>query len=274
MFKRFIFILLFVAGCETTLPVGLYQTETIKNVVYKHVDNKPLSMDIVIPSNGNELNGCVLWFHGGAWIFGSKEDSLSFVEFVSSFGYVGISVDYRLLTNGVNGWDIVRDADDALQFVRDHGSGYGIDVNRICVGGDSAGGYLALMVGLRHKAKSIIAIYSPTELISLEQSSLLTSAIVSSFVGNINNVVLMEELSPITYLNASSPSILLIHGTDDYVVPFSQSERFYERALSFGVDIKFVDIEDVGHGWTIFPYSHGAMRTYPLIIDQLSLVER
>lgn len=267
-------LLLFCVSCDAP-PLGLYQTSTTKNVIFKHVEQGPLALDIVIPDNDQEKHGCVLWFHGGGWLFGSKEDSLLLCEFLASFGYVGVSADYRLLTFGASGVDIVEDADAALQFLYDHGSEYGIDVDRIGVGGDSAGGHLALMVGLRNSAKCIVAIYPPTDLVALDRDLPASGLIVRDFVGQSieENLALWEELSPINYLNELSPPILLIHGTDDYIVPFSQSRRFHNRGQDFGLNINLISVEEAGHGWTIFPYSDVVMRTYPLIIDHLSVLK-
>jgi acetyl esterase len=58
----------------------------------------------------------------------------------------------------------------------------------------------------------------------------------------------LTEFSPINYVGATSPPFLLIHGTDDTVVPFAQSERFCDKLRTAGVGCELYRVEGGGHG--------------------------
>ncbi|HJT32837.1 MAG TPA: prolyl oligopeptidase family serine peptidase, partial [Pirellulales bacterium] len=54
--------------------------------------------------------------------------------------------------------------------------------------------------------------------------------------------------SPITYVSADDPPFLIVHGTEDPLVPYDQSERFYDALEQEGVEAIFVTVEGGGHG--------------------------
>lgn len=58
-----------------------------------------------------------------------------------------------------------------------------------------------------------------------------------------------RDASPLSYIDPSDPATLLIHGTDDTVVPASQSQRFYDALLANDVAASLTLIPDVGHSW-------------------------
>jgi dipeptidyl aminopeptidase/acylaminoacyl peptidase len=57
-----------------------------------------------------------------------------------------------------------------------------------------------------------------------------------------------RNASPITFVSAGDPPILVIHGTNDPAVNFNQSERFAEALKKAGVDVTFVRVVGAGHG--------------------------
>jgi alpha-L-fucosidase 2 len=58
----------------------------------------------------------------------------------------------------------------------------------------------------------------------------------------------LTEFSPINAVSASAPPFLLIHGTDDNVVPFAQSERFCDKLRASGAACELVPVNGGGHG--------------------------
>ncbi len=100
------------------------------------------------PKNADGLVGCLVDYHGGAFIFGSaKMDHPANVRYSSQLGIVVVSVDYRLAPEdpfpaGVD------DCYAALEWVHANAEELGVDPARIAVGGGSAGGALAAAVAL------------------------------------------------------------------------------------------------------------------------------
>lgn len=104
-----------------------------------------------------KLNGAgqlpiLVYFHGGGWIFGSLDASDRVARLIANEARVIlVSVDYRLAPEHPYpvAWD---DAEDAWNWVRANAAALGGDTARIGVGGDSAGGNLALAVSARQRA--------------------------------------------------------------------------------------------------------------------------
>src|ERR1700731_3226278 len=100
----------------------------------------------------------IVWVHGGSFCCGSKT-SPELVDEATTFskeGYLNVSIDYRLETPGCSGsfsnsvaaiQEAAAEAQTAVRFLRTNAATYGIDPNRIAIGGSSAGAITALNVG-------------------------------------------------------------------------------------------------------------------------------
>lgn len=95
----------------------------------------------------------LVFFHGGGWIGGSVYTVENICKLIAELAdAVVFNVDYSLapekpFPHGLN------DNYYAVKHVYDHAELYGIDPNRICIGGDSAGGNYAATVSLKARDK-------------------------------------------------------------------------------------------------------------------------
>ena len=62
--------------------------------------------------------------------------------------------------------------------------------------------------------------------------------------------VLDGEASPVTYVSAGDPPVLLMHGDKDPAVPFEQSAAMEAALRKLGVMVKLLRIPGGGHGPT------------------------
>ncbi|MDE6316221.1 MAG: alpha/beta hydrolase [Muribaculaceae bacterium] len=90
----------------------------------------------------------LIYLHGGGWCFGSINSCAAFcVEFVHRSGMAVMAVDYPLAPG--HPWPSAPEAcSKAVDFVFTHAAELGFDAGRVSIGGDSAGGNLALSVAL------------------------------------------------------------------------------------------------------------------------------
>lgn len=93
-----------------------------------------------------------VFIHGGYWRALSKLDSAFMAGVLARRGIATVVIDYRLAP-AVSLGEIVREVRAAVSFLWRYGERYGIDTNRIVVGGSSAGAHLAgcLLAGGWHQ---------------------------------------------------------------------------------------------------------------------------
>lgn len=105
-----------------------------------------LSIDLHLPEPmPKEAPPLFVFIHGGSWTSGTKRDEP--VWLVTKLGFAAASIDYRLTTQAAFPAP-VKDCKAAIRFLRSHAWEYGYDPDRIGVLGNSAGGHLALLLGL------------------------------------------------------------------------------------------------------------------------------
>lgn len=231
---------------------------TTSNLVYgSSVDQTgqtvSLKLDLYRPTGDTvTARPAIVWVHGGSFRSGDKT-SAEIVDEARTFakkGYVTLSINYRLHSTGctvIDAFCVVAiqqakyDAQAAVRWVRANASTYGIDTDRIAIGGSSAGAITALNVA-----------YGAAD----------TEA-GGSNPGYASTVKAAVSLSGSRVLNdpdAGEPAALLFHGTADTVVPYAWAVATVDAAEAAGTNIEMTAWDGAGH----VPYA--AHRTE--IIDQ------
>ena len=129
--------------------------------VYKVADGHEIRADVYRPQ-GEDVKPALIWIHGGALIFGTREWLLPWqLQGYLDAGFVVVSIDYRLAPE-TKLPEIVEDLEDAYAWLRAHGPRlFKIDPDRVAVIGHSAGGYLTLIAGFRliPRPKALVSFY-------------------------------------------------------------------------------------------------------------------
>jgi acetyl esterase len=90
----------------------------------------------------------LVYYHGGGWVIGDLDThDVLCRELSIHSGAAVVSVDYRLAPEHVFP-AAVDDAYAATKWIAENGVALGLDTTRLAVGGDSAGGNLAIVVAL------------------------------------------------------------------------------------------------------------------------------
>ncbi|MBX3231422.1 MAG: alpha/beta hydrolase [Labilithrix sp.] len=106
-------------------------------------------LDLFVPQNGRKPYPVVVRFHGGAFHTGSARmvELGPAAEAVVAAGYVFAAVNYRLAPEAPFP-AAARDAKAAVRFLRANAERWDLDPERFAAWGDSAGGWLAVMLGV------------------------------------------------------------------------------------------------------------------------------
>ena len=148
--KRLSLLPIVCAAClaETPPPVTVPDSVALDaNIAYDRFPDTRL--DVMYPKAPSPQNrpGAIM-FHGGGWIRSSKETMMdAFCLPYLERGFVVANVEYRV-AGAALAPSAVNDALRAARWFFDHAGQYHVDRTRIVVTGASAGGHLALMVGM------------------------------------------------------------------------------------------------------------------------------
>lgn len=116
---------------------------------------KPLSAAVYMPKGAKGPLPCVLFFHGGGFVFGAAPHHYAMAKaFVEGAGCVVMLLDYRLAPKFPFP-AALYDALSAYKWLIKNGAALKIDAARICLAGDSAGGCLAAALCLLAKDKGL-----------------------------------------------------------------------------------------------------------------------
>ena len=89
-------LLFFLWGLLFSVNIDAKKT-TVQYKMIAGSDSELLSLDVYSTASQEEKQPVVIWVHGGAWAYGSKEHSMpEKVPFFENLGYVLVSVNYRL----------------------------------------------------------------------------------------------------------------------------------------------------------------------------------
>lgn len=240
---------LILASCRLAWAV---EVEVQRGVVWLQQPDYSLQADIYRPLNLKVQRPGILLVHGGGWGAGSRADMAWFGQHLAEQGWVAVSVDYRLVSPaGGQGEAAFTDVSFALKAMLDHSVKLGIDPQRMAILGGSAGGHLAARLAVNQTPlRAAVILWGPTNL-AIEPNNLTSDqyGMLTSLLGKGYSQEQAKHASPYWNLTANStPHWLLIHGTDDELVPVTQSRQFYQRLLTQGLDANYLELPREGHG--------------------------
>ncbi|MBX9580969.1 MAG: alpha/beta hydrolase [Gemmataceae bacterium] len=242
-----------------------------KNVTYATVGGEDLKLDLAIPP-GPGPHPAVVLFHGGAWRYGSRADlsrrlvgddgkaGPSLLELVAARGYVAASVGYRLAPKHKFPAQL-DDARAAVRFLRRNATTYHIDPDRIGAGGFSAGGHIALLLGLADpddppggpssRPGAVASFFGPADLSRYAATPGIEACYMVPWLGPDcrTDAEVYRRASPICHASADDPPVLLVHGTADLIVPVLHSELLLDKLRAAGVTAELLTVKGGGHGW-------------------------
>jgi acetyl esterase/lipase len=210
---------------------------TYGSAVDENGDTVALKLDTYAPAGDTVARRpAIVWVHGGSFAFGSKT-SAEIVDEAQTFarkGYFNASINYRLRPSGCSAGapdaacvgaivDALADAQAAVRYVRDNANALDVDPNRIAIAGTSAGAITALNV-----------LYNGNDAGAPARSS-------------VRAAVSLSGAQVLGRINRGDPPALLLHGTNDRLVPYAWATRTVDRANAVGSVAALTTWEGAGH---------------------------
>lgn len=200
----------------------------------------------------------VIVIHGGGWMEGDKEGVLEdyCLPFVQH-GFVVANVEYRL-GKVASAPAAVNDVLEAAQWFHDHAARFKVDANQIIVIGESAGGHLALMVGMTPasadlgpaaKIAAVINFFGISDVADQLEGPHPASYTAEWVPEQSGRMDLARRISPITYVRKGLPPILTLHGDADDTVQYDQSVRLTKALKAAGDDAELITVPGGHHGF-------------------------
>jgi acetyl esterase/lipase len=199
--------------------------------------------------------------HGGGWNHGARQTVAHGFNRFYAMGFSVVSVDYRL-TPVAPAPAAVVDSLCALSWVQANAKKYNFDTSRIVVHGGSAGGHLALMLGMLPantdiadpacgplpRVAAVLDFYGPSDLVQ-DFTGTWRQPSVLSWIGNVSDpAALAKKMSPITYVRPGVPPVFIAHGDADHTVPPSQSIELKAALDAAKVPNYLYWVHGAGHG--------------------------
>ena len=206
----------------------------LANVTYMTSTGYEAKLDVYRRRDTSDPQPTLVFYHGGGWVLGTKDSAIMSIMPWLEMGWTVVNVGYRLASVAPAPAAVV-DATCALRFVIDRADDYGVDIDRIVDSGESAGGHLALAVGMAPesagftqrcagggfagletaapKVAAIINWYGITDVESMLVGKADARSYAAQWVGAQSNAVeIARSVSPLTYVRAGLPPILSIQG--------------------------------------------------------------
>ena len=121
------------------------------NITYRTASNQQLKIDVYYRRGATTPQPTLVYMHGGFWVAGAKETAIAGLLPWLEMGWNVVNVEYRLGVAADPTTLAPAAVDDcfcALRFVAALPANYNIDTKKIVVTGESAGGHLALSMGI------------------------------------------------------------------------------------------------------------------------------
>src|SRR5579871_5412659 len=148
----------FILGCALFIfPLAAVSSAAdFKDVEFEKVDGVSLTLDAHVPDGTGPFPTAIL-VHGGGWVAGDKQQYINYIfQPLTDAGFAWFSINYRLAPQ----FKFPAGAEDveaSIRYVKANAEKYKVDVNRIALIGESAGGHLASYVGARNRPESSVA---------------------------------------------------------------------------------------------------------------------
>jgi acetyl esterase/lipase len=240
-----------------------------RDLEYGRVGEKSLLLDLYTPEGAGGPWPIIVGIHGGGWFQGSKADGQG--SWLARHGYAVAVIDYRLTSDAIYPAQLV-DCKSAVRWLRANSTKFNLDGDHIGAIGHSAGGHLVSLLAVTSDVKDLeqgnhldassriqaaCPISGPSDLLQMDAHAPPDAPVKHDAPGSPEARLIggaiqehkeqAAKANPITYVTADDPPLLIVHGTNDPIVAFHQSELLYAALRKAGVNATLLPVQGAEH---------------------------
>ena len=276
------FIVVFVASAIFKMTYdpthGAYKVDWDASVGTVHSDlpygdGDANKFDLYLPADSSkESYGLVVYLHAGGFTAGDKSGDAEMLKWLCSKGYVAAGINYTLRTdtNTASVNSMSEEIRDAIPVIIEEAKRRGYSIDKMAIGGGSAGHTLAMIYAYRDVEQAPVPVVltfgavGPASfyqedwgVFGLDKSDEACAAMFTVMSGTeitsqeVADGTYLEKVKPISaadWVTAESPATVVAYGTHDKVQPFLASLRLKSALEENGVDHKYFEAKHSGHG--------------------------
>lgn len=217
-----------------------------EDVVYDSATG--MKLDVYAPTSDVGAAPVVVFFYGGRWQSGDKDDYRFVGQALAEQGYVALIPDYRLYPD-VRFPAFLQDGAAAVRWARGNAARYRGDPDKLFVMGHSSGAYNAAMLALderwlqgvggsRQWLSGMIGLAGPYDFLPIYDPAL------RDIFGPPEN---FQDTQPIFHVDGDNPPLLLMAGRNDEVVDVKNTESLRRAVANAGGAVDVVLYPEMSH---------------------------
>ncbi|HQR35077.1 MAG TPA: alpha/beta hydrolase [Blastocatellia bacterium] len=235
------------------------RAEMRKDIEFAKPGGFSLTLDAYVPDGAGPFPTVII-VHGGGFARGDKQTYVPpLFEPLSQAGFAWFTINYRMHPQFKFPAPI-EDIEAAIRFVKAHAKEYKVDLSRVVLMGESAGGALVSFVGVQNNSAIKLAAVVPfygvhdwQQRSEEEAAGKVGPSIWREFFSvpagsSPEAIKRMKEVSAASYIKKGLPPFLLIHGTEDTQVYYQQSVVMQQRMKKAGNVCDLITVQGGPHG--------------------------
>jgi len=211
---------------DAGLPTDPEDVKRYDNLTYGPYGDENL-LDIYVPKNVQGKIPVIISCHGGGFFYGTKETYQAYGIYWAQQGFAFVNFNYRLAPKTAFPGALV-DTDTVIQWVAAHGADYNLDLDKVILIGDSAGGTLAFqyitaytqseyrnLFGFKKPNLNIVGVLMNCGVYLLDHSGNMSGGMTAYFTKEVQRDM-QAELSPENYVDKTVPPLAIVTANRDF----------------------------------------------------------